>query len=331
MKIHQTSTMDHDTFDWETCSPRTADIPLGTHSLSLSCFGQTRAKEQPAVIIIPGITSSNKEWPVIIREVSGFARTYAYDRSGFGSSGVSPHAQTAGQIASELDCLLAKARIDPPYVIACHSYGGIIAREFIHCRGAESMAGIVFVDANTEETPLTFPNPAVQAMQRSLNTPKVTIGQSHKLSSEEWNALLAEEDNPKHEEAGNREIESYHASGRALMAKKQIDLQPPLLGDRPLAVLHANYALDLQKIYNAGCALGNGTLEERKKMAEFIVQANDMEERMQRKMLTLSTNGKFTHVPDSGHYIHMVNPEAVIDAVKWVLDEAEGIDKGSSP
>lgn len=273
------------------------------------------------VIILPGLASSIKEWSAVIRGCSPFIRTLLYDRSGFGESDVSPYAPTAEQTALELDTMLNRANIEPPYILVCHSYGGIIAREFID-RRHEAVAGVVFVDANTEETPTTFPNAAVQSMQRGLNTLVVTTGNRHALLAEEWTALLADEADPRNAIAGQREAALYHFSGQGLRYKRQTDLQPPLLGDAPIVILHANYALDLQRIYDAGERASNGTIAERETMVKLISEANGLEDRMQRQMLRLSTRVSWQHVSDSGHYIHIVRPEIVVEAVLDVLTKA---------
>ncbi|KAK4500421.1 hypothetical protein PRZ48_008610 [Zasmidium cellare] len=293
--------------DWNTCNPQTAPISLGTHSLSLSVAGPSRASGTPAIIVIQGIASSTAEWTPCIRSLSAFARVFSYDRSGFGKSDVSPNDPSAENIALELHELLKVAGVEGPFVLVAHSYGGIIAREFIPLRPQGDVVGVVFVDANTEETPGTYPNPAVQALGKGLNGLEVTIGDSHVLGTGEWDVLMREEDSERGVVAGRRELEFYHASGRSLAAKKQVELDPPLLGDAPIVVLHANYALDLQKIYDAGVAAGNGSEEERETMREFIAEANALEERMQRKTLGLSRRSRWEFVEGSGHYVHMLN------------------------
>lgn len=51
-----------------------------------------------------------------------------------------------------------------------------------------------------------------------------------------------------------------------------------------------------------------------------IRQANELEEKTQKKMLQSSMNASFVHLPNSGHYIHMLRLDAVvIEAVRCVL------------
>ncbi|KAF2158711.1 hypothetical protein M409DRAFT_38124 [Zasmidium cellare ATCC 36951] len=314
--------------NWNTCPPRTSPISLRTHHLSLTVSGPPRSPNQPVVLILQGLASSTAEWPVVIREISQFARVFSYDRSGFGESEISPRDPSAENIALELDELLKAVGVEGPFVLVAHSFGGIVAREFVHRRGAGEgdVVGVVFVDANTEETPSTYPNAAVQALGKGLNGLEVTIGAEHQLSEGEWKVLMREEDSERNAVAGRRELEFYHGSGRTLALKNQTTLSPPLLGDHPIVVLHANYALDLQRIYDAGVAAGNGSEEERKAMSAFIREANGLEEGMQRGMLGLSTKARWVFVEGSGHYVHMVRPGFVVEGVRWVLgaDDGEG-------
>ena len=83
-----------------------------------------------------------------------FARWVEYDRSGLGRSESPPEppeAISAVSVAAELDALLKNAEIAPPYLIVCHSWGGITSREFLHLR-PKDVVGMVFVDANTEKS-----------------------------------------------------------------------------------------------------------------------------------------------------------------------------------
>lgn len=60
-------------------------------------------------------------------------------------------------------------------------------------------------------------------------------------------------------------------------------------------------------------------------MIEFMRSCNEQEERMQQKMIALSSKGKFKHIPDSGHQIHMVKPEVIVEAVRCLfMSEGQG-------
>ena len=57
-----------------------------------------------------------------------------------------PEPRDAGQIATELHTLLAKAGVEPPYVMVGHSVGGIYIRVY-NSQYAAEVVGMVLVDA----------------------------------------------------------------------------------------------------------------------------------------------------------------------------------------
>ncbi|UKZ54296.1 hypothetical protein TrVGV298_008104 [Trichoderma virens] len=272
-----------------------------------------------------GLTSSVLEWTATIRLLSKFVRTYSYERSGFGASDNPPPdiQPTSTRMAVELDLLLKAANIKPPYIIVAHSYAGITSHEFIHLHKEKSddIAGVVFVDANTEELPATYPDANVSAVLAELDALRIRSENCHKLSNVEWQTLLDEETNTKHQQTADAEVSFYKASAPVLKEKGQLQIgRAPLLGDCPVSI-QANYAQDLQKIYDAGIAAGNGTETQRSLMRKLIAETNEAEASMQKEMLRLSTRSLFTFIPDSGHSIHMERPDAIADHVRWVLDQ----------
>ncbi|KAL6812253.1 Alpha/beta hydrolase fold-1 [Trichoderma camerunense] len=314
---------------WETDETKSGLVSIGSHRLQLSVAGPPRKRNEPAVVIMAGLTSSVLEWPATIRLLSKFVRTFSYERSGFGASDNAPAEvqPTSTRMALELDLLLKAADIKPPYIIIAHSYAGITSREFIHLHkdSLNDIAGIVFVDANTEETPPTRPDETIDAVLGELEGPeglRIRSQSCHKLSNAEWQALLEEEATARHEQTANAEISFYLASAPVLKEKGHLqEGKAPLLGDRPVSILQANYAQDLQKMYDAGVSAGNGTETQRAYMRKLISETNEAEARMQKEMLRLSTRSVFTFVPDSGHSIHFERPDAIADQVRWVLDQ----------
>ena len=78
-------------------------------------------------------------------------RVCAYDRAGTGMSDARPKdagTPTAALQAEELHGLLKGAKIEPPYVLVAHSYGGLVTRVFAD-RYREEVAGFVFEDVST--------------------------------------------------------------------------------------------------------------------------------------------------------------------------------------
>ncbi len=136
----------------------------GTRRLYLEC----RGRGAPTVVLEAGAGDNARVWhahapglPAILPAVARFTRVCAYDRpgttwsGGFGQpKGVSrsdPVAmpRTVGDIVSDLHALLRAAHLRGPYVLAGHSFGGMVLRLFATTYPGE-VAGLVSIDAQSE-------------------------------------------------------------------------------------------------------------------------------------------------------------------------------------
>jgi pimeloyl-ACP methyl ester carboxylesterase len=136
--------------------PGFASIDIGGRSLRYKCFGEGT----PTVLIEPGggvsletVFSWEKPigWAVVVPQVSKLTRVCVYDRAGLGRSDPAPVPRTSLHVAKDLHALLERARIDPPYVIAGQSFGGMNARMFASLY-PQTIAGIVLVDSSHPDT-----------------------------------------------------------------------------------------------------------------------------------------------------------------------------------
>ncbi len=116
----------------------------------------------PTVLFESGIAATNLNWFHIQEKVSRFATTASYDRGGLGWSSPCRTARTPGNIAVELHELVNRAGIRPPYILVGHSFGGLVMRRFALLY-PEEVTSIVLVDPmRCEEWPPL--DPAKQAM-----------------------------------------------------------------------------------------------------------------------------------------------------------------------
>jgi pimeloyl-ACP methyl ester carboxylesterase len=89
--------------------------------------------------------SSNFAW--VQQELSSLTRVVAYDRAGLGWSESGSKPRDARHSAEELHTALAQIDIRPPYVLAGHSYGGLVSRAFVDLYPDE-VVGLVLIDAS---------------------------------------------------------------------------------------------------------------------------------------------------------------------------------------
>jgi pimeloyl-ACP methyl ester carboxylesterase len=116
----------------------------------------------PTVLFESGIAATNLNWCRIQETVSRFTHTASYDRGGLGWSSPANSARTPGNIAIELHAMLERAGIKPPYVLVGHSFGGLVMRRYAVLY-PEDVAGIVLVDPmRCEEWPPLDPTKQAQ-------------------------------------------------------------------------------------------------------------------------------------------------------------------------
>ncbi len=99
----------------------------------------------PTVVFESGIAATHLNWFHIQNAVAGFAATASYDREGLGWSSPCRSARTPGNVAAELHALLQAAGIKPPYVLVGHSFGGFVMRRFARMYSDE-VVSVLLVD-----------------------------------------------------------------------------------------------------------------------------------------------------------------------------------------
>lgn len=310
------------TTEWESVD-RSGPVSIGSHNLYLHISGPDRKAGEPVAIIIQGIATSIKAFAAVRRLLSPFIRTYAYERSGYGQSDNSPKKPTSTTIAAELYSLLKSANITPPYILVAHSWGGMLAREFIALRPHDA-AGLVLVDANQEHTldTLDWRDPFIKAVAGKLDYFEATgILRTHKLTGKEWREYRDDESCARHKRQAAAEWADYAESFKVLASKRQLDRTPPLMGDRPLCVVRGRNKMDYERLYEAGVRAGYGTEEERAACQEMLRTWEEKDNWLQLGQLSLSGNSRWVVAEESGHNVHLTQPEVVADATRWVLDK----------
>jgi pimeloyl-ACP methyl ester carboxylesterase len=117
-------------------------IDIGGRRLHLYETGQG----SPTVVLEAGIAATSLNWRPVQSEIAKFARVASYDRVGLGWSDAANTPLTLTRLVDDLHSLLDGAQLRPPYILVAHSFGGLIVRAFAH-RYPEQVTGIVLVDA----------------------------------------------------------------------------------------------------------------------------------------------------------------------------------------
>lgn len=137
---------------------------IGGRSLFLEC----RGTGSPTVILEAGAGNNAETWDTVgldpdqhqtavLPGVAEFTRVCAYDRPGtirdathHSRSDPAPMPRTAGDIVADLHALLTAAAVPGPYVLAGHSFGGLVARLYASTYPDE-VVGLVLIDAAHED------------------------------------------------------------------------------------------------------------------------------------------------------------------------------------
>jgi pimeloyl-ACP methyl ester carboxylesterase len=112
----------------------------------------------PTVVLEAGMGSFSPNWYWVQEELAPVVRSVSYDRAGLGWSRRSRRPRDAQTIAMELRDALREAAIEPPYVLAGHSFGGLPVRAFADLY-PELTAGLVLVDASHPDQWVRWPTP----------------------------------------------------------------------------------------------------------------------------------------------------------------------------
>lgn len=125
------------------CFPPPGTLVNGLHVLKLGAG-------IPSVVFESGLANSSLSWSLIQPQVAKFATTYSYDRAGIGWSDVSRAQCSLDRITADLRAMLEQQQVAHPFVMVGHSFGGLIARYYAH-QFPEDLSALVLVDPATPE------------------------------------------------------------------------------------------------------------------------------------------------------------------------------------
>jgi pimeloyl-ACP methyl ester carboxylesterase len=325
---------------WETTTRRSL-VFIGKspeYKLDLSTSGPPRKPNEPVALFITGGGAPMDGYVRLQALLSKFCRVYFYDRAGYGRSDMLPKAdmpQTAERSAQDLHELLAVVDVGPPYILAGHSYGGIVMREFAvlmnfldEAEGNKrpSVVGMVLADTGTELMyqvfPEGIPHPVLETIADGLDLAELThLKEESGMSDEEWDRTeeMTERTAQRGAKKGN---EAVRPSALNLAKKRLLNFDSiPLLGDMPLSVMRANFAKDFWTMYDAGVERGNGTEEERIEARNYIQRWELFDDQIRILQLRLSTCTEYKYFADVGHDIPIRRPQVVVEQVKWALEQ----------
>ena len=284
---------------------------LGGYKLHL----QSQGSGSPTVIMEAGAGDCSLTWTLVAPVIARTNRVCTYDRGGMGWSDVSPYPRLATIEVAELHALLQKAGIKPPYVLVGHSLGGVLARVFTHTYSNE-VVSLVLVDPSHEEQ-MTRQEPAIQkSMSQATDRAQVMLrgladkAARGKLTNADVNAIISP-NLPTKEKAEYAfllrtrsvfwqtviaELKSLDASFAGVKAEHITSL-----GNIPLIVISSSATPEIA-----------GT-------QALSLKAVRVLRKLQQELSEESTRGVHITAKGTTHFIQLVQPQTVINAIKRVL------------
>ena len=306
-------------------------------SIHLVCTGEG----SPSVILLAGVADWSIAWNQVQPAVAARTRVCAWDRAGLGLSDPPAKPQMVDATTADLEAALAAGHIDDPYVLVGHSVGAYESLLFADRRESQ-VTGMVLVDPQypdqgrimarltpastefSERMSKTYPSPFIDLAKRC--SAAIRTGTIRKGGPDPDGCLappLPASYPPELVAALNQRFASAAPATLALgwdtlAAIYSLELLDPNsrmvvkpdrnYGSMPLVVLtagKANIPPDPPAAVQAEIPIG---------VAEW--------RRAHQALAALSTRGTNRLVTDSMHDIPNQDPQAVIDAVLEVVDQA---------
>lgn len=269
-------------------------VDVNGRNMHIICIGN----KSPSIILDSGAGGFSLEWKNIQDSLSQHARVCAYDRAGYGWSDMGPLPRSTKNIAHELHSLLENAEIPGPYIFVGHSFGGFTAQYFARYFDND-IVGVVLIDSSHEEQVYRLPENGKDVVRRSLHQDRsnmVTKSVLHENFPEQgatvaqqlmerWSSLIT----------WREEMANYALSSREL---RDVYHKPIL--EIPIVVLSRGKRVWPDTPY--GDAMEAAWKE------------------LQNELNYMSGNSTHIIAENSGHVIHLDEPELVVDAIHDVLN-----------
>lgn len=265
-------------------------FPVGEHRMHLFCAGEG----EPTVVLEAGLGGTSLDWVRVQPEVARFTRVCSYDRAGYGWSERGDLPRTGARIVADLESLLEGSGEAGPYVLVGHSFGGLTVRLFAH-HHADQVAGLVLIDATHEqldqrlrEAGIKGVLPPARRPVRMINQPQVPHG-------------LPDAFKPMAQALAGRldaaftlqsELENLYVSAAQVQRRSS-------LPDVPMVVI-------------AHDSPGRATTPRAVQVAQVWMG-------LQQELATRTSLGTLRVVGQSGHHVHLDQPERVVEAIREVV------------
>jgi pimeloyl-ACP methyl ester carboxylesterase len=299
----------------------------GNRRLNMICVG----RGYPTIVFESGLGSHLLHWQKVIGPIAQLTRACFYDRAGYGFSDPSPRPSTAANAVQDLHELLRHSGERRPVVLVGHSLGGLYGTLYAD-RYPDDVTGLVLIepsfaeqdkDESQDEKSADAVAFAKYVSQLRNCAEMARSGQLRSKPHEECFAFASERTasekaflafqmvRPSRYEAMASEAESQHsADGRTDINSREELAAQREFGTMPLVVLTAAQAIDAR-----------ATADERAAASRLWQSWRAGHEKLAKR----SARGKSTIVPATGHFVQLDQPQAVIGAIREIVNEARSM------
>jgi pimeloyl-ACP methyl ester carboxylesterase len=309
--------------------------------------GQRSTPQDPTIVFVCGLGSSCLSFTVVQHELAAAGiSSFTYDRLGIGRSSPllqvdnaeaaaaapeTPQPRHAKELAKELSEVLRVAGVLPPFIIASHSYGGVISWEYIAAH-AGHVVGFLAIDANSArsiERPLNDQDLGILTKglaDGAFDYYKIVgLNAANRLPSALWEEATSKRHPTKPWQYGTggevSEMQGYSDSCKSLQRHGILSRHP--LTRYPVTVIKGDTAMDIRRLIDASEALGGGTHtahEDLRKKLEGYSQI-DGDQQSDHLQLTGCGTKRYIESKRSGHWVHITEPELVVHEILKMINE----------
>jgi pimeloyl-ACP methyl ester carboxylesterase len=285
--------------------------------LNMYCTGEG----SPTVVFDSGLGDGTRVWGLIQPVVAKRTRVCSYDRAGLGFSDSPTRPSTSANAIDDLHHLLRAAHIKPPYLLVGHSLGGMNVKLFAETYLSE-VAGLVFVDPSHEdlgkgawaidpESQKTYA-PYMAALQRCLEAkPEDFVAGSELVQNcgpfptSRYSAAINAVELERGTRRGRLQTRISEQENVWFTSADQVRGAYRPLGAIPIIVL-------THEAFSRG---PSESQEQRDAKNKLWIDLHE-------QIAAMSTRGKRVTVDNTGHYIQLDQPQAVVDSILAVLRAA---------
>jgi pimeloyl-ACP methyl ester carboxylesterase len=276
-------------------------------------------KGSPTVILENGSGDFSFIWSLVQPEVSKFTHVVSYDRAGYAWSDPGPSPRTDKQITLELHTALHKSGINPPYILVGQSYGGFLVRAFARYYPKE-VAGMVLVEAVQENMRILIGGQPTRI--REFATGRFAPEPQKYFDSKKYNYVDTATLDTSLEFPLDRlplNIQKLQRWAQSRSLYRQASDSEMYWSPEDVAKLYSNKGKPEYMLGNKPLIVltrGKGGFDGRTDSAELEQERFSLQNELSR----LSTNSLNVIDNNSGHNIHLEDPEFVISAIHQVVE-----------